>query len=156
MSSYSSRLAISVSHNLVTNPLKVVEIGLFIQNAPLTENFERWVPTQWLRTDASSHLDVQQDGMNADRASAKSVVLNCRIPLLPSMGRPHLIFALPSATLRLPNQPNFEGVQMRPGNVPLVLEHADDNARGNALFLSECPNGMHTAWRSSDKLLPRA
>ena len=36
-----------------------------------------------------------------------------------------------------------------------MLKHADDNARGNALFLSEQPDNALATWRRGDKLFPR-
>ena len=35
---------------------------------------------------------------------------------------------------------------MRPRKEPFVLEHADDNARSDALFVSECSDDVGAAW----------
>ena len=82
----------------VAGPFKVTEISLFMQVAPLAENFERRVPTLWLRGDplaisASSCVRWLQL-----RWPAKSVALDCRIPLLSNMRRILLLMALPTAT----------------------------------------------------------
>lgn len=66
--------------------------------------------------------------------------------MLSNKGRFLLHIALWSQQLRLQSQPNFESIQVFPRKEPVVLEHADDNARGNTLFLGEFPDDMRTAW----------
>jgi len=46
-------------HDVVARSFKMVEISLFMQVAPLAENFEQRVPTLWLRADAFRYLGVQ-------------------------------------------------------------------------------------------------
>ena len=53
-----------------------------------------------------------------------------------------------------PSQPNFLVIQMRPFDHPFVLEHSDDNARGDALFIGEFPDGALAARRCRDEGLP--
>ena len=46
-------------HDLVARPFKVLEISLFMQIAPLAENFEQRVPNLWLRAGASRYLGIK-------------------------------------------------------------------------------------------------